>query len=358
MRVNFVLPLFIREPIGGYKVIYDHANFLVSRGHRVRIILPRSPATESLGFFGQLKGWAWALRRRVRHRPLVHWHPLDSRVQLKLVPNLNPKNIPDADITLATAWNTAEPVSRLPRRKGEKFYFIQGYETWDGHAEAVNATWRLPLHKIVVSNWLKGIGERLGASGISHVSNGLDLTTYLTLDDPADRPLSVLAAYHTAEAKGLSDAIVALEAFHARFPEAPIGMFGNPPKAEGLPSWIKYHGGRSGPSLAALYNRYAIFISASRSEGWALTPAEAMACGCVFVGTDSGGVTDYAVDGETALLSPPSDPQALLANLVRVTEDQDLRRRLQASGHKAIQRFTLEASSLALEHRLMTGAVK
>src|ERR1700744_380135 len=125
MRVNFVLPLFLHEPVGGYKVIYDHANFLVSRGHKVRIIFPRLPTAEPFGVFGQLRGWAWALRRRYRHRPLITWHPLDKRIQLRLAPNLNAKNIPDADITIATAWNTAEPVSQAPSRKGAKFYFIQ-----------------------------------------------------------------------------------------------------------------------------------------------------------------------------------------------------------------------------------------
>jgi glycosyltransferase involved in cell wall biosynthesis len=353
MRINFILPAFLRMPIGGYKVVYDHASFLASRGHRVRIIFPRLATAEPLGVLGQMRGWAWALRRQRRHRPLITWHPIDKRVRCRLVPNLNAKNIPGADVTIATAWNTADPVLQLPQRKGEKFYFIQGHELWAGDADAVNGTWLMPLHKIVISKWLKGIGERLGASDLTHVPNGLDLATFRTENDPAARPFGLLSSYHTNEAKGLSDALVALEAYHARFPDVPIAMFGNSMQAEDLPSWIDYHGGLSGSGLAALYNRYSIFTSASRSEGWALTPAEALACGCAFVGTDSGGVTDYAIDEETALLSPPSDPDALLANLVRVTEDQALHRRLQSTGHARIQAFTLERSSAALEQALV-----
>jgi glycosyltransferase involved in cell wall biosynthesis len=353
MRINFILPAYIREPIGGYKVIYDHANFLASRGHRVSIIFPRSLLTQPLRLLPWLKARAWAVKRRYRHRPLIAWHPLDRRIQLRLPPNLSGQYLPDADATIATAWSTADPVAGLPAIKGAKFYFIQGYETWATDAETVHATWRLPLHKIVVSKWLQGIGAGLGVGDITHVPNGLDLGVFRTTDAPADRPLSLLAAYHTAEAKGLPDALAALEAYHCRFPDVPIAMFGNPDRAEGLPSWITYHGGLGGPTLAALYNRHALFTSASRSEGWALTPAEAMACGCVFAGTDSGGVTDYAVHGQTALLSPPSDPQALLANLVRVTEDRELRERLRVAGHIAIQAFTLETSSTALERRLL-----
>jgi glycosyltransferase involved in cell wall biosynthesis len=353
MRINFILPGYLSEPIGGYKVIYDHANFLVSKGHRVRILFPRSITTEPLGLFSSLRARASALKRRYRHRPLVAWHPLDRRVQLQLPPNLNERYISDADVTVATAWSTADPVVRLPVNKGSKFYFIQGYETWAGDAAAVDATWRLPLHKIVVSKWLQGIGTGLGAVDIAHITNGLDLSVFRTEGEPAKRPLSLLAAYHTGALKGLSDTLAALKDYHGRFPDVPIAMFGNVQHAEGLPPWIEYHGGLSGPGLAALYNRHSVFISASLSEGWALTPAEAMACGCAFVGTDSGGVTDYATDGETALLSPPSDPGALLANLVRVTQDEGLLRRLQRAGHARIQDFTLERSSTAFEQRLM-----
>jgi glycosyltransferase involved in cell wall biosynthesis len=46
-----------------------------------------------------------------------------------------------------------------------------------------------------------------------------------------------------------------------------------------------------------------------------------MACGCAFVGTDSGGVRDYATDGDTALLSAPGDRDGLLQNLIRITEN-------------------------------------
>ncbi len=81
---------------------------------------------------------------------------------------------------------------------------------------------------------------------MTHIPNGLDFTIFQIKDEPATRPLSLLSAYHTAEGKGLSDALVALEAYHSRFPDVPIAMFGTRPLAEGLPAWIDYHGGLTG----------------------------------------------------------------------------------------------------------------
>lgn len=84
-------------------------------------------------------------------------------------------------------------------------------------------------------------------------------------------------------------------------------------------------------------------------EGWGLPPAEAMACGCVFVGTDSGGCRDYAINNETALLSPPRDQKSLLDNLCRVIENRELRRTLQERGTAFVRTFTWERSGAALE---------
>ena len=77
--------------------------------------------------------------------------------------------------------------------------------------------------------------------------------------------------------------------------------------------------------------------------------AEAMACGCAFVGTDIGGFRDYATDGDTALLSPPGDRDGLLQNLIEITRDAALRGRIQRRGTEDIRRFTWQAAGDAME---------
>lgn len=37
MIVSFVLPFYAKRPVGGVKVVYEYANYLVENGHKVFI---------------------------------------------------------------------------------------------------------------------------------------------------------------------------------------------------------------------------------------------------------------------------------------------------------------------------------
>ena len=59
-----------------------------------------------------------------------------------------------------------------------------------------------------------------------------------------------------------------------------------------LPSWIEYHGRVSETELVKLYNAASVYVCSSAAEGFALPPAESMACGCAVATTDCGGNRD------------------------------------------------------------------
>ncbi|MFZ5823280.1 MAG: glycosyltransferase family 4 protein [Bacillota bacterium] len=54
--------------------------------------------------------------------------------------------------------------------------------------------------------------------------------------------------------------------------------------------------------LAACYRSAALYVAASRTDGYQLSVLEAMACGVPVVLTDSGGVRDYATPGENCFM--------------------------------------------------------
>lgn len=351
MRVGFVLPGFFTEPIGGYRVVYEYADQLAARGHAVTIVFPRhlvpGRATSLLEPF---KKRLWGVKTRLRHRPLVPWHRLHPDVRLALVPDVSDDSIRDGDVVVATGWATARPVADLSPKKGSKFYLIQHHETWDGPEEEVNATWLLPLRKIVISKWLQELGERLGATDLRHIPNGIDFEHFRVITPPETRPMSVLTLYHHQSFKGLPDALSVLSRYHERFPDVPVRMFGAYPPGPEVPDWIEYCLNPDQETLVRrIYNGSAVYLGASLAEGWALPPAEAMACGCAFVGTDIGGFRDYATDGDTALLSPPGDREGLLRNLIAITRDDALRGRIQRRGTENIRRFTWQAAGDAME---------
>lgn len=73
------------------------------------------------------------------------------------------------------------------------------------------------------------------------------------------------------------------------------------------------------------YNEAAVFVGPSHSEGFCLTPPEAMMCGCAVACTDIGGYTVCCKHDRTALVSPVRNPERLAENIIRLIEDDDLR---------------------------------
>jgi glycosyltransferase involved in cell wall biosynthesis len=85
-------------------------------------------------------------------------------------------------------------------------------------------------------------------------------------------------------------------------------------------------------------------------EGMPLVLLEAMAHGRPVVATPVGGTREVVVDGETGLLVPPRDPQALARAIRRLVDDAELASRLGAAGRERVrERFSVEA----MTHRVL-----
>lgn len=79
-------------------------------------------------------------------------------------------------------------------------------------------------------------------------------------------------------------------------------------------------------------------------EGFPRTHLEAMALGIPVVGTRIAGVPEQVVDGETGLLVPPGDPDALAGALERLLGSAPLRRRMGEAGRaRALEQFSTAA---------------
>ena len=80
-----------------------------------------------------------------------------------------------------------------------------------------------------------------------------------------------------------------------------------------------------------------------------------MQCGAALAGTDIPGTAMYAIHGQTALLSPVKNPQAMADNILRLRRDEELRLRLAEAGHALIQQFTWSKAGHALEDILLSA---
>ena len=83
-----------------------------------------------------------------------------------------------------------------------------------------------------------------------------------------------------------------------------------------------------------------LFVLPSHNEGMGRAVVEAMAAGLPVVATCVGGLPDVVVDGETGLLVPPRDPEALAEAMTRLLEDPDLRGRMGLAGQVRAEEFS------------------
>jgi glycosyltransferase involved in cell wall biosynthesis len=325
--VTFLLSGSGAVPVGGFKVAYEYANGLAERGWNVRVVHPRVLSTDEIeslrsSFFLRTRRWIGYQRSLLTHdyRP-DRWFQVSPKVQLLCTRTLEPQYLPPSD-----AW--------------VKLYLIQHLETWCGPEQAVMATWKLPLRKIVISHWLEDVAKRLGEPS-NYIPNGLDFKTFGMDARPEDRdPNTIAMLYHHSDWKGSADGLAAILKAKAKLPQLKVRLFGVPARPAGLPDWVEYHQNPRQEKLRAIYNWASIFISPSWAEGWPLPPAEALQCGAALAATDIGGHREYAIPGKTALLSPAKEPGALAANIVRLVEDHKTRIQLAQQGHQYIQQFT------------------
>jgi glycosyltransferase involved in cell wall biosynthesis len=92
--------------------------------------------------------------------------------------------------------------------------------------------------------------------------------------------------------------------------------------------------------LESLYAAMDVFVLASHREGLPRSAMEAAAMALPVVATDIRGCRQVVEDGETGLLVPVRDPEALRAALERVGEDGRLRARMGEAGRRrAEERF-------------------
>lgn len=353
MRIVFVFLMPTTLPVGGYKVAYEYANGLAQRGHQVTVAHRFLPHQNAGYLRNLIRLCKWKIFKRIW---FPAWFAFDPRVKVTLIKEIDAHSLPDADLIFATAWETAILVAQLPPRCGSGCYLIQHFETWSGNKEQVLDTWRLPLKKFVISRWLEKIATEIGETS-TYIPNGLNQDEFYVEQAIESRdPLTIGTLFHQHKWKGCDDVLAAAKIVKKRHPGLQLVMFGAYPEPEGLPDWVEYHFKPSRETLRALYNRMSIFVSASKEEGWGLTPCEALMCGAAIAVSDNGGHREFAKDGETALMFPVGDITAAADAINRLIDSPDTRRLLASNGKELLSRMDWSSAVSRLEKELLQAS--
>jgi GT2 family glycosyltransferase len=102
--------------------------------------------------------------------------------------------------------------------------------------------------------------------------------------------------------------------------------------------------------LAKLYSQAGLYLLTSTHEGFGLTAAEAMACGCPVVATYAQGNEEFCIDGQTALMAPAGDVERLARHCLTLQNDRRLAAELCDNGRRLILDYTWDRVIDRLEH--------
>ncbi len=344
MKINFIIPF--TGVTGGIKVIFEYANRLVSCGHKVNVIFPIIPYRLTQGK-KNLRYWYYycmALTINLLGRTYPKWFSKKINFNLKSSPWICNYFIDDADITVATAWPTAQDVAKLNSSKGKKFYLIQHYEIDSGNKDEVDKSYLLPLNQITTCKRNAEILFKIFGKKIDNIiPYGVDLADFYIDHKKDNEKKRLLLYYDTYERKGGVDGLAALELLKKEYDNFDIVIFGRE-KPDCSFDFDFVQQPITQEKLRQLYCSVDIFVYPSRYEGFGLPPMEAMACGCAVVATDVGAVTEYSIAGKTALIVPPCNPQALSQSILRLLADESLLNQISYKGNEHINNFKWQNS--------------
>jgi len=324
----------------------------------------------------------------------VDW--FDLNVPVRRIPALAPNvishfedSIPDADLTIATAWETAYTVATLDDSKGEKAYFVQHYEIWDTwnsdeawdqvssladepesypiemhevtpssskarqQKELVDQSYQLPLSKITISTWLEELLEaKFDQSVAGVITNSVNHSIFYPEQTGGSETLSILLPSRDAPWKGQREVQELVQKIGMSY-DIDVHVYGAEPEGNAYPDYVIQHPHISDDKLRGLYSKADIFVLPSWVEGFGLPPLEAMACKCAVVSTNVGAVSDYSKDGETADIVPPRDGSALIEAVRELIENENRRYNLQTQGYNRVTEYTWDDATRELEQTLL-----
>lgn len=191
---------------------------------------------------------------------------------------------------------------------------------------------------------------RFGRQHVRTLYNGVDLDLFRPPGPARTRegPIRVAAVANLIPEKGIEHLLRAVARLDAG--SFQLSIVGDGPQDEhlrrrarelGIDQRTTFLGLRD--DVAELLRNTDVFVHpAVWAEAFGLTIAEAMASGCAVVATAMGGIPELVVDGESGLLVPAGDDQALAEALSRLQRDGELRARLGAAARRRTeQRFSL-----------------
>jgi glycosyltransferase involved in cell wall biosynthesis len=216
------------------------------------------------------------------------------------------------------------------------------------HALLLHPFLRMPDQIVVPSTYLQGVFARHGYPS-TVVPNAIDLARFHYRERAALRPL-LLSNRNLEPHYRVEDAVLAHRRVQQHHPDARLVVAGTgstehavrklaAPAADS----VRFLGRIAPDDMPRLYAENDIFVNASIIDNQPLSVLEAFAAGVPVVSTPTGDLEHLVRDGETGLVVPPRDPDALAAAVESLLADPGRARQMARRAHAEVARHSWSA---------------
>ena len=347
MKINIFLNFF-RGIAGGYKVIFQYANYLVQNGNDVIIYYNLQGGK----YNKKIPNKIMLLYRKIYLKKYPYYFKLNKEIKQYGISSIKDCNVRNAEICILTSPIVVNESMELSRSKGKKIYFIQGFENWWNKESEIYKSYNVCEKNIVISRWLKDVVDKHSKTKSVIVHNGIDLSKFKVIKENKDRyKHSISMIYHLDEMKGCKYGLEALLKLKENYPDLIVNMFGNPKRPKEWPAWINYTQKASESEVIEILNNSSIFLCTSLHEGFGLPGLESLACGCVLVTTNCFGPLEYA-NKNNAIICKSKDANQLIKGISKIFEDDSLKKQLLEHAKKEVKKWDINRSMKNFEKEI------
>lgn len=169
------------------------------------------------------------------------------------------------------------------------------------------------------------------------VNNGVDSNFFAPKKNKSIENPYILYTGRLDSRKGLLDLVKAAKDVYEEYPNIQFILVGNGSLGKylkkevsklGLNNNFRFVGFVPHAEILEYYQNSTIYVTPSYYEGLPTTLLEAMSCGIASIATDVEGNSELIKDGENGLLVPPRRPELLAEAIIKLVNDENLRKNL------------------------------
>ena len=236
----------------------------------------------------------------------------------------------------------------------EPWFFVKGTENW----EIANNSYTLIDNMILMAktDWLCKIVEEKHGVKVEKISPSLDNDLFFPAfkDRIGEASVKVVAMVRPiTPRRGADRTMHHLKKLKKEFGnKVNIEIFGCEDDSDQFKSLDRNfefynHGILTRENVAKLFQETDVFIDLSDYQAFGRSGFEAMACGCAVILPSKGGVYEYAVHNENALIVDVTNDEHIYSTLKTLILDDTLRERLIFNGIVSVSKYSIHRASIS-----------